>query len=333
MVEVGHLLCISDPRGQAAHGKARADRQSRPSQGPISTDHDRTAAMNNEGMSKFDRAKHDLVKWMAGFAVIAGVGLIIIAFFTINVCDQQPTSTGSFVTVCRHLNATDPPVIALGAVVLALLGVFYSEISGFGLTLKRSVEVAARTAHEAANEAREASQSIADLRERLRTELGRAVRDEIRRSGSAPGTLYEGDGAPRRGRNVRITQERIDQLRRLSTYPSEETEIADSANIVRGLTDQGLKSLYTLADDMLLSIEIGRRIGQSATTLEGREELEAKGLIKPAPSYPDDPGFVTLSDLGERVGRLLTAEGPLPPELADLEGRISDVVDSEQPTF
>jgi hypothetical protein len=68
----------------------------------------------------------------------------IVAFFAVDVCDQQLSSNGRAVEVCRHLQASDPPVIAVALVVLAALGVFFTEISGFGLTLKREVKEASK---------------------------------------------------------------------------------------------------------------------------------------------------------------------------------------------
>jgi hypothetical protein len=159
------------------------------------------------------------LKWVAGSAVVTGIVIIVAAFFTVKVCEPQLTATGSVVTVCRHLNMTDPPIIAFGAVMVALLGVFYSEISGFGFTLKRSVEAAKATAQEAAREAKSASQSITDLRDRLRVELAEAVHDEIRRGALDTSQIDAALQVSRRGRNVRITTERIDQLDRLSTFP------------------------------------------------------------------------------------------------------------------
>lgn len=68
--------------------------------------------------------------------IVAGT---IVAFSYVKVCNQQVTPAGHIVGVCRHFEATDPPIIAGGLVVLALLGVFFTEISGLGFTLKREV--------------------------------------------------------------------------------------------------------------------------------------------------------------------------------------------------
>jgi len=270
-------------------------------------------------------------KWAAVAALLVSVGAIIVAFFTMRVCDQQVASTGSIVEVCRHPNVTDPPIVAIGAVAIALLGAFFAEVSGFGFTLKRAVEAAQSTAENAAREVRETRQSINDMREHLRAEI---VEEWARQAGSSlERQAVEAAKAPRRGRNVRITPDRFEQLERMLSYPSSRKELLKYAEIIEGLSDEGLRSLYVLADDMLWSIETGRRIGQSAATLRGLTELTDQGLVQPSPNYPDDPGFVTLSAKGERLGRLLTAQGERPSELANLAERIDSVIAAESPTF
>ncbi|SRR6266702_998573 len=98
------------------------------------------------------------IEWIAAVTGLLAVGTIIVVFFTVKVCDQQLAATGQVVNVCRHPQATDPLIAALGLVIVASLGVFYTEISGFGFTLKRAVEEAKRTAQEAVHEARQTSQ-------------------------------------------------------------------------------------------------------------------------------------------------------------------------------
>ena len=64
-------------------------------------------------------------------AIIAGVFVaILFAFSNFRVCNQVVTSSGKAVEACRHLEVTDPPVIAGGLIMLATLGVFFTEISG-----------------------------------------------------------------------------------------------------------------------------------------------------------------------------------------------------------
>jgi hypothetical protein len=88
--------------------------------------------------------------------VVAGA---IAAFAYVRVCNQQVTATGKIVGVCRHLEATDPPTIAAGLVILALLGVFYTDISGFGVSLRRDVARASDKAERATSVAEDARQA------------------------------------------------------------------------------------------------------------------------------------------------------------------------------
>ncbi|MGW2742022.1 hypothetical protein [Streptomyces sp. NPDC001450] len=73
---------------------------------------------------------------------------------------------------------TDPPMVVLGLVILVLLGVFFSEVSGFGITLKRQVEEARSTAQEAIRETREVEarhqETAEDLADGVREALSRA---------------------------------------------------------------------------------------------------------------------------------------------------------------
>jgi hypothetical protein len=75
----------------------------------------------------------------AGAGLVVVVAAVLAGFLWFRVCDEQVTSAGRVVTVCRHLATTDPPVVVLGLVALLLLSVFYAEISGFGVTLRRRV--------------------------------------------------------------------------------------------------------------------------------------------------------------------------------------------------
>ncbi|MFF9705400.1 hypothetical protein ACF1FE_30155 [Streptomyces griseofuscus] len=101
-------------------------------------------------------------------------------FFTTQICDQQLASKGDVVRVCRHAQMTDPPMLLLGLVTLVLLGVFFSEISGFGITLKREVQEARSAAQEAIRETRQidvrhqqVQEVTADLAEGVRQALSR----------------------------------------------------------------------------------------------------------------------------------------------------------------
>lgn len=80
------------------------------------------------------------VRLFAGAGLAIVLAAIVAGFLWVRVCDEQLAATGAVVTVCRHMAATDPPVLVLGMVAVLLLSVFYAEISGFGFTLRRKME-------------------------------------------------------------------------------------------------------------------------------------------------------------------------------------------------
>jgi len=56
----------------------------------------------------------------AGVVVILMIALIVVLFAVSRVCNQQVLGSGSrAVYACRHLQATDPPMIAIGIVIVA----------------------------------------------------------------------------------------------------------------------------------------------------------------------------------------------------------------------
>jgi hypothetical protein len=106
-----------------------------------------------------DERRKQHVRWIAGVGAGILVVVLIAAFFSIHVCDQQLSGKGSVVRVCRHMQATDPPVLAAALVVLAALSVFFNEISGFGFTMKREVEKSVEKAEAAGQKAEAAGQT------------------------------------------------------------------------------------------------------------------------------------------------------------------------------
>jgi hypothetical protein len=115
------------------------------------------------------------IEWVAGSAIAVAFTIMVISFFTVDVCDQQVAEGGETVRVCRHLQIDDPPVVVLGLIVLTLLGIFFSEISGFGVTLKRSVETASRMAKEAQEDARQAREEVEETVSEVREGVGEAL--------------------------------------------------------------------------------------------------------------------------------------------------------------
>ncbi|MBA3249024.1 MAG: hypothetical protein H0T66_01630 [Geodermatophilaceae bacterium] len=82
-------------------------------------------------------------------------------FFSYEVCERRFTGGDTPEEACRKLDLTDPPVVALGLVLLLSLSAFFSEISGFGLTLKRELRAVQDDSRIARGDAREAKQ-VAD---------------------------------------------------------------------------------------------------------------------------------------------------------------------------
>jgi hypothetical protein len=116
------------------------------------------------------------IRWAAviGLVVIFVGG--IAAFFQIDVCDEKLSSRGSAVEVCRHLNASDPPVIA-GFLAIALLSVFFTEISGFGITLRRAVKAANQKAEDAQELSKQNAERV-QLAEEHAAEVGKIALEE-----------------------------------------------------------------------------------------------------------------------------------------------------------
>lgn len=120
------------------------------------------------------------LRLFAGAGLAVALGAIVAAFLWLRVCDEQLASTGAVVSVCRHMTATDPPVLVLGVVALALLSVFYAEISGFGFTLRRKVA-------ELDERSDALQETVGDLAEFNRERLvPQVIESELDTAGSVP---------------------------------------------------------------------------------------------------------------------------------------------------
>jgi hypothetical protein len=118
-----------------------------------------------------------VVRWMAGLVIAGALVAGVLLYYRTEVCDQQLTEAGKVVTVCRNLRAADPPVVAIGLIAFVALTAFFSEISGFGISLKRELRNATRTAKEAKNTAHSALQS-SQVAEEVTLDVGRARADQ-----------------------------------------------------------------------------------------------------------------------------------------------------------
>lgn len=128
-------------------------------------------------------------QWLAaGIIALIVVGGVV-AFIVSRVCEEQLTQSGEAVTICRHMQASDLPVIAVGLIAVVALGAFFNEISGFGFSLKREVRQATETA-EAANRNSAAATKTAESAE------GKAI-DARRHSEGVKEALDFGESSPK----------------------------------------------------------------------------------------------------------------------------------------
>jgi len=119
------------------------------------------------------------MQWAAVLVLAVGTGLLVVGFFRIQVCDQQLSDSGAVVSICRHPQLTDPPVVAVGIMMLAALAAFFTEISGFGITLKRTVEAANRAAEAAERTANTAKATVEEVAGDLAEGIGAALRSRV----------------------------------------------------------------------------------------------------------------------------------------------------------
>jgi hypothetical protein len=80
--------------------------------------------------------------------LLVGLVLLVAHIYPKRWCGTEVTASGITRNICRDPEVTDPAIVALGLVILAALGVFYTEISGFGVTLGRRVNEAGANARE-----------------------------------------------------------------------------------------------------------------------------------------------------------------------------------------
>jgi hypothetical protein len=162
--------------------------------------------------------------WLVVALAAAIVIAFVVMFLTVKVCEDQMATTGDNpgpFAVCRHISITDPPVVALGAALVALIGIFYTEVSGFGITLKRTVNEAKTAAEKAGNQAEAAHDAVSTLNlqiSSMRNELQQI--STLRANQSLTLNLTGGElGAPRHTKSTEdnardpATSNALEQLR------------------------------------------------------------------------------------------------------------------------
>lgn len=105
------------------------------------------------------------VRRAAGALIALALGAAAVLYYSTEVCDQHLTQAGSVVTLCRKLVITDPPMAALGLIALVALTAFFSEISGFGFSLKREIRSSIKKSNEALSRASSAQHEAHSARQ------------------------------------------------------------------------------------------------------------------------------------------------------------------------
>jgi hypothetical protein len=220
----------------------------------------------------------------AGGLVVAVVVALTALFFSGRVCNDQ-VSSGKVVSACRHLQASDPPVIAMGIVILAVLGVFYSEISGFGISLKRRVDEVDQTARKGLQLAEQNQEDTQRLRETTEdlTDYNREVRDQ------PTGTPGPASGEEAESPTARV-RDLADQYNRVrATMPSGDDRTRRMEDIVNELR-RLLKHIPDFdATEYLRSANRGLRLAAYAYLLEHEAPQYFQELLKAV--YAEDKPF------------------------------------------
>ena len=68
----------------------------------------------SRGSQTGTRNHQERLQWIAGAGLLGLAIAAAVSFSRVRVCDQELTGEGKAVAVCRHLQMTDPPVVAFG---------------------------------------------------------------------------------------------------------------------------------------------------------------------------------------------------------------------------
>ncbi len=220
----------------------------------------------------------------AGGLLVAVVVALTAVFFSGRICNDQ-VSSGKVVSACRHLQASDPPVIAMGVVILAVLGVFYSEISGFGISLKRRVDEVDQTARKGLQLAEQNQEDT----ERLR-ETAEDLTDHNRKVLDLPGGAPSPAGREQAESPTARVRDLADQYNRLRvTMPSSDERTRRMAEIVNELR----RLLKEIPDSSVLeylnSTDRGLRLAAYAYLLEHKAAQYIQEVLKDV--YTEDKPF------------------------------------------
>jgi hypothetical protein len=215
-----------------------------------------------------------IVRWAAGLSIAAALGVGVVLYYQTEVCDEQLAPSGEAVTVCRNLQATDPPIVALGLVALVALTAFFSEISGFGISLKRQVQRNTKTADAAISKAADAESAARSAQ--LTSELAQGVTLDVASA-----------RAPREKADAPTVVEQIDQL--ISQYNDIRAEERTGAGRTSRMTSIVSKMLSTLSGVGLDAFDLNTYL--SAGDNDGRR-MAAYAYLYANPDPPVAPALV-----------------------------------------
>ena len=116
--------------------------------------------MSDEDSTHRPADGRDRTTWLAGGMAAAAIAAIATLSITRTVSEQHVSDAGQVVHTQRAFQLTDPLIVALGLVVLVGVSAFFTEISGFGITLKRQVREALTKADLAEGVSRSAEQRV-----------------------------------------------------------------------------------------------------------------------------------------------------------------------------
>jgi hypothetical protein len=167
---------------------------------------------------------------------------------------------------------TDPPVVAIGAIVLAALGAFFTEISGFGVTLKRTVEEANRTAQAAERSANEAKETVQEVTGDLAEGISAVLETH--------GVAGIGEGPPEALDPVERLAARYNQIR--WTMPSGSQRTAEMTNVFLQMQELLRDATDFDVSGHLRSADRGKRLAGIAYLYTNPDSARANELAEVA---------------------------------------------------
>lgn len=193
------------------------------------------------------------VQWVLLGVVVACVAGGVGAYALLEVCDEQLTQSDSAARVCRHLQLSDPPVVAIGLVTLAALGGFFTEVSGLGFSLKREVQKLEDKAEQDYGTAiEELRAELADLRKSVNAETPAASENAIDFVRHAI-SLYERHRAPTRAdARARVDVDKQLRSNKARLAPEQARQLLDEA--------QPRSQSYQVATALALAVVLGSAV-------------------------------------------------------------------------